>query len=84
MATRFGVGGFEGRVVPWAAIIIVGFLPSLRERRGKKTTTVSESLGEDKPESGSVDSVPASPRTRALFHPPWPKEKTSIRPMHFV
>jgi hypothetical protein len=55
----------------------VGFLPSLRERRGKKTATVSE-LERTMPESLLRF------RTRAPFHPPWLKGKPSIPQMHIV
>jgi hypothetical protein len=44
---RFGVGVFEGGFVLRAvAITAVGFPSSLRERKDKKTTTGTESMGE--------------------------------------
>ena len=47
---RFGVGVFEGGfVLRVVAITAVGFPSSLRERKDKKTTTGTESMGEDKP-----------------------------------
>ena len=43
---RFGVGGFEGGFVfRAAAITVVGFPSSLRERKDKKTTTATGSMG---------------------------------------
>jgi hypothetical protein len=85
LATRFGADGFEEWVVLWLAIVIVGFLPSLKERRGKKTTTVSESERTKLSDSDvGISDYWVTPHTRALFHPPWPKGKMSILQMHIV